>query len=234
MKIDNCMIVDDEPLARKVLEDYILLLPNLKLVAACKNAAEALAVVHQLEIDILFCDIKMPGIDGLQFMKSIQPVPKIIITSAHSEYAIEGFNMGVIDYLLKPISLERFLLSVNRVLGIKVDEVNTTTKTLQDFMFFKTGTTNERVLIDTINYIEAYGNYCKLHFVHSHKYLTVNHKISELEKTLLQKQFVRIHKSYLINKKQITKVATYHLILNTVEVPIGDSYKKDLVELLKS
>jgi two-component system LytT family response regulator len=228
------MIVDDEPLARKILEDYITLLPNLSLIASCKSAAEAIDSVHKSKIDILFCDIKMPGIDGLQLMKILQPTPKIIITSAHSEFAIEGFNIGVVDYLLKPISLERFLLAVNRAMGNKAIEVNSLKREGDDFMFFKTGNTNERVFIKNIDFIEAYGNYCKLHLIDTNKYLTVNYKISKLEQTLNQKQFIRVHRSYLINKKHITKMSSYQMTVNSSEIPIGESYKKDLLDVLKN
>ncbi len=232
MRSFRCMIVDDEPLARNVLEGYVSYLPNLELVASCKNSGEAIAVLQESKVDLIFCDIKMPGLNGLQFLKSLHHPPKMIITTAYREYAVEGFDLGVADYLLKPIPLERFVLAVNRALDIQNRNNNTDKNTQHEFMFFKTGTSSERVLLESIDHITAYGNYCKIHVSDSSRYLAVNHKISELENMLKSKEFVRVHKSYIVNRLRISKLTSTSVLVNSLAIPVGESYKKKLLETL--
>lgn len=229
----NCIIVDDEPLARKILEGYIETLPSLNLIASCKNAGEAIMEIHAHKIDLIICDLKMPGINGLQLIKSLNYIPKVIITTAYSEHAVEGFTLGVTDYLLKPIALERFLLAVNRALGKDTVQHKTTVPDFDDFVFFKTGNTNERVFLKNINYIEAYGNYSKLYLIDPKKVLLINHKISELESELKEKKFYRVHKSYIVNGQYVDKIGTGKLFLSTTEIPLGDNFKKNLHSILK-
>jgi DNA-binding LytR/AlgR family response regulator len=224
------LIVDDEPLARSVLEGYISFLPNLELVASCKNSGEAIAALQECKVDLIFCDIKMPGLNGLQFLKSLHQPPKMIITTAYREYAVDGFDLGVADYLLKPIPLERFLLAVNRALDIESKGSGTDRKTQHEFMFFKIGTSSERVFLESIDHITAYGNYCKIHVSDSNRYLAVNHKISELENMLRSKEFVRVHKSYIVNRLRISKLTSTSVYVNSLAIPVGESYKKKLIE----
>lgn len=232
MKSFKCIIVDDEPLARSVLEQYISLLPNLNLIASCKNVGDAMVVLQENKPDLIFCDIKMPGVNGLQFLRSLHQPPKMIVTSAYREYAVEGFDIGVTDYLLKPIPLERFLLAVNRALDMEAADKSIKPTDHKEFHFFKTGTTTERVFLNTIDHISAYGNYCKLHLNDGGRSLAVNYKISELEITLKPKDFLRVHKSYIANKRSITKVSSNTVFINSIEIPLGESYKKSVFELL--
>lgn len=232
MKSFSCVIVDDEPLARDVLAEYISFLPNLELVASCRNSGEAISTLQQRKVDLIFCDIKMPGVNGLQFLKSLHQPPKMIITTAYREYAIDGFDLGVADYLLKPIPLERFLLAVNRALDIDSRNKSVKSEHQQEFVFFKTGTSSERVFLHLIDHITAYGNYCKVHTTDSNKFLAVNHKISELENILKSKGFIRVHKSYLVNRVLISKLSSTTVFIKSSEIPIGESYKKNLMETL--
>ena len=234
MNTFRCIIVDDEPLARNVLEGYISYLPNLKLVASCKNSGEAISILQQHKINLIFCDIKMPGLNGLQFLKSLHQPPKMIITTAYREYAVDGFDLGVSDYLLKPIPLERFVLAVNRALDIDSRNKTLQTPFQKEFIFFKTGTSSERVFLDSIDFIEAYGNYSKLHIADTNKFLAVNHKISELESLLKPKKFIRIHKSYIVNQIAISKISSAVATINSVEIPIGESYKRNLIDVVVS
>lgn len=234
MKIYNCLIADDEPLARQVLQEYIALLPNLKLVGSCRNAGEAMAVLHNTAVDIIFCDIKMPGVNGLQFIRALQQAHKIIITTAYTEYAIEGFNIGVTDYLLKPISTERFLLAVNRAVTDVRPLPSDTEKETAEFAFFKTGVTTEKVFLNNICYIEAAGNYSKLHLNGGGKTLIVNHKISDLETDLKPKNFVRLHKSYIANVQFVQKITAQTMLVHEVTLPVGDSYKKEIAARFKN
>lgn len=230
MRSFTCMIVDDEPLARGVLEGYVAFLPNLELVASCKNSGEVIAALQNSKVDLIFCDIKMPGVNGLQFIKSLYQPPKMIITTAYREYAVEGFDLGVVDYLLKPIPLERFLLAVNRALDIDTRDKMVSPRSQQDFLFFKTGNSTERVFLDCIDYITAYGNYCKIHINDSNRYLAVNHKISELEGMLKTRQFIRVHKSYIVNLMYLSRLSTTMAYINTAEIPLGESYKKNVMD----
>jgi two-component system LytT family response regulator len=232
MRSYTCIIVDDEPLARNVLEEYISLLPNLQLQASCRNAGEAIAILQHSKTDLIFCDIKMPGVNGLQFLRSLYQPPKIIVTTAYREYAVEGFDIGVADYLLKPIPLERFLLAVNRALGIEEMNKNSNAAAAPEFAFFKTGNTTERVMLNNIDYITAYGNYCKIHLPDSKRVLAVNYKISELETLLKTKKFIRVHKSYIVNQQHVSKLSSATVFVNSAELPIGESYKKSVFELL--
>ncbi len=234
MKIYNCLIADDEPLARQVLQEYIALLPNLKLVGSCRNAGEAMALLHNTAVDIIFCDIKMPGVNGLQFIRSLQQAHKIIITTAYTEYAVEGFNIGVTDYLLKPISTERFLLAVNRAVTDVRPLQDDNEKENNEFTFFKTGVTTEKVFLNNIYYIEAAGNYSKLHLTGSGKTLIVNHKISDLETDLKPKNFVRLHKSYIANVQFVQKITAQTILVQEVTLPVGDSYKKEIAARFKN
>lgn len=232
IKLFYCLIVDDEPLARNVLEEYISLLPNIELVASCKKASDAIVVLQQKKIDLIFCDIKMPGINGLQFLKSLTQNPKIIITTAYREYAVDGFDIGVADYLLKPISIERFLLSVNRALY--GDSINNKRADEQDYFFFKTGNVTERVYLNHIDYIIAYGNYSKIHFADSNRFIAVNYKISELEAILKSSNFTRVHKSYVVNQKHVSKLSSTNVTVTSIDVPLGESYKKTVFEIFNN
>ncbi len=234
MRVYNCIVVDDEPLARKVLEDYTGMLPGLKMVAMCKNAGEAIAAFHQCQIDIVFCDIEMPGINGLQLISSLSYTPKVIITSAYSEYAVTGFTLGVTDYLLKPIALDRFLLAVNRAMG-HIGQLPASEATLpaNEFVFFKTSTSSERVYLSNIDYIEACGNYSRLHLLDTDRKLLVNHKISGLDTELGLKHFVRVHKSYIVNQEYVSKVSSSTVFLGKTEIPIGESFKKAFLDLIQ-
>jgi DNA-binding LytR/AlgR family response regulator len=144
---------------------------------------------------------------------------------------VDGFDLGVSDYLLKPIPLERFVLAVNRALDIDSRNKILQSPLPKEFMFFKTGTSSERVFLDSIDFIEAYGNYCKIHIADSNKFLAVNHKISELENLLKPKKFIRIHKSYIVNQIAISKISSAVAIINAIEIPIGESYKKNLTDI---
>lgn len=228
MTVVNCILVDDEPLARNVLESYIRQYPQLKLLGICRNAAEALVILNKTKVDLIFCDIQMPGLNGLEFLSSLKHLPKVIITSAYRDYAIEGFQIGVVDYLLKPFSMERFSLAMNRAIGDAAKQSSIGKHEADPgFLFFKVGNSIEKVIFQDICFVEAYGNYCKLFFKDNEKFLIVNSKISDLEKELDSRNFIRIHKSYLVNSIHIQKVATNRVLIKEQSLPVSDSYKKN-------
>ncbi len=231
MKILRCIIADDEPIARQILENYIQEIPNLELAASCKNAFEALGILEEEEVDVLFLDINMPKLSGLSLLKTMQRQPKVVITTAYSEYAVEGFELSVTDYLLKPFSLERFLQAVSKVrqqLSLS-QPVLTAEKTAASStsIFVKSDKKIVKLDFDAINHIEAYGNYIK---VFTDTMTLVPHTLSDfLEK--LPDDFVRIHKSFVINFNQLKLIDGNQIVLaNNSKLPIGKSYRKVVLD----
>lgn len=229
MKKLNCIIADDEPIARQILENYIDALPYLNLVASCKNAFEVLGILQEKEIDILFLDINMPKLSGLSLLKTLQKRPNVIITTAYPEYAIEGFELSVTDYLVKPFSLERFMQAVQKV--NKKAVIKTTTviqeKETTNSIFVKSDKKIIKLNFDEIYYAEAYGNYVK---IYADKMILTPQTLSDFLNKLT-KDFIRIHKSFIINFKHLKMIDGNQVILqNDAKLPIGKSYKKELLE----
>ena len=229
MKKLNCIIADDEPIARQILENYIDALPYLNLVASCKNAFEVLGILQEKEIDILFLDINMPKLSGLSLLKTLQKRPNVIITTAYPEYAIEGFELSVTDYLVKPFSLERFMQAVQKV--NKKAVIKTTTviqeKETTNSIFVKSDKKIIKLNFDEIYYAEAYGNYVK---IFADKMILTPQTLSDFLNKLT-KDFIRIHKSFIINFKHLKMIDGNQVILqNDAKLPIGKSYKKELLE----
>ncbi|MEL0642920.1 LytTR family DNA-binding domain-containing protein [Olleya sp. Ti.3.14] len=230
MKNLQCIIADDEPIARQILENYIQSIPNLEIIASCKNAFEVLEIVQTKTVDILFLDINMPKLSGLSLLKTMQQKPSVIITTAYPEYAIEGFELSVTDYLLKPFSLERFLQAVNKVPQKEVSKPETTTVPKQEIpqsIFVKSDKKIIKIDFDQINHIEAYGNYIKI-FTDT-MILTPQTLTEFLEK--LPNHFIRIHKSCIINFNQLKLIDGNQVVLqNNTKLPIGKSYRKSVLD----
>ena len=229
MKKLNCIIADDEPIARQILENYVDAIPYLNLVASCKNAFEVLEILQEKEIDILFLDINMPKLSGLSLLKTLQKRPNVIITTAYPEYAIEGFELSVTDYLVKPFSLERFMQAVQKV--NKKAVIKTTTviqeKETTNSIFVKSDKKIIKLNFDEIYYAEAYGNYVK---IYADKMILTPQTLSDFLNKLT-KDFIRIHKSFIINFKHLKMIDGNQVILqNDAKLPIGKSYKKELLE----
>jgi DNA-binding LytR/AlgR family response regulator len=235
MKI-KCLIVDDEPLAQSILQKYISSLPSLELVKVCNNALEALAYLHQHSVDLMFLDIKMPEISGLDMLKTITEPPKVIITTAHSEYAMEGYEYSVVDYLLKPFSFERFLKAVNKVIQkeekLSRAEPNLTETAQTDCIFLKVDKTHQKVKCSEILYIEGYGNFIKV-FLENNKMILVAETMTNIEKRLPDTLFIRIHKSYIVSIQKITQIGSHELKIGNKSIPIGSLYKMKAEEVLK-
>jgi two-component system, LytTR family, response regulator len=222
----NCIIADDEPLARVVLEKYVALIPHLHLVKSCQNAFEVLETIREHEkIDILFLDIKMPELTGLQLIGSLEHKPKVIMTTAYSEFAIDAYDLGVEDYLMKPIAFDRFVKAVNRVTEVsKSDVVNdVTTDKTENFIFFKSDRTFHKVFLKDIIYIEAYGNFIKVKTLKNT--LIVADKISGIEQKLDSSKFMRVHKSYIVATQHIEKITGNTIYTTDGTVQIGESYR---------
>ena len=222
----RCLIADDEPIARQILENYIDEIPNLELVASCKNAFEVIAFSEEQQVDLWFLDINMPKLSGLSLLKTMQQKPAVIITTAYPEYALEGFELSVTDYLLKPFSLERFLqafLKVQHNLKDQNETLSTRKEIETKSLFIKSDKKIIKVMPNSINHIEAYGNYIKV-FTDT-MILTPQTLTLFLEK--LPDNFLRIHKSFVINFNAIKLIEGNQIVLqNGTKLPIGKSYRK--------
>ena len=236
MKI-NCLIVDDEPIAQQILGKYILQIEALQLVGKANNAFEALNILHQEKIDILFLDIKMPSLSGLDMLKTLQNPPKVILTTAFSEYGVESYEYGIIDYLLKPIAFERFLKSVNKILIPKSEELSTggienRAEIEPAFIFFKADKKIHKYHFADILFIEGSGNYVKIH-TQNEKPLMVLDKLTELQEKLPAKQFIRVHKSFIIKISHIHKIEGNMINLKDKVIPISATFKPNLEGLIQ-
>ncbi|MEM6684186.1 MAG: response regulator transcription factor [Bacteroidota bacterium] len=223
----QCIIIDDEPSSQKVLEVFIEKVPSLQLIAKCNNATEALATLrNQPTIDVLFLDINMPNISGLSFYKSLKNAPAVIFTTAYAEYAVAGFEVNAIDYLLKPFSFDRFLTAVNKAFDtLKIDNTPT-----EEVIYVKENKTLHKVVLKDILYIEALGDYVKIHTENTT--IITNSTFSNMLQQLPQLYFVRVHKSFAIHLQKLNSVSGNQILLNNVKIPIGQTYKADFMKLL--
>ncbi|MCE2731785.1 MAG: LytTR family DNA-binding domain-containing protein [Flammeovirgaceae bacterium] len=237
MKI-RCLIVDDEPIAQQILENFVKHVQSLECVGTCQNAFDALKILHSEKIDLLFLDIKMPSFSGLDLLKSLTHPPKVILTTAFSEFAVESYEYGVSDYLLKPISFDRFLKAVNKVLlpgHVTFQTQNTVENSgnQPDFIFLKADKKIHKIQHQNIIYIEGSGNYIKV-YRQSEPMLMVLEKLSDLENKLPQTLFVRVHKSYLVNLSHIAQMEGNMLKVGNASIPVSASYKERLEKILNN
>jgi DNA-binding LytR/AlgR family response regulator len=230
----KCIVVDDEPLALSVLEKYISSLSSLELLKKCTNALEAMAFLHENQIDLMFLDIKMPQVTGLEFLKTLTHPPEVILTTAYSEYALEGYEYSVVDYLLKPFSFERFLKAVNKVImkkNVETKQISTSeNKTYEDFIFLKADKIDHRIPFSDIIYIEGYGNYIKV-FIKD-KMLLVSETMTTIEKNLPVNLFVRVHKSFIVSIAKIQQIEGNMIRIGKNCIPIGNFYKMNVEKIL--
>jgi DNA-binding LytR/AlgR family response regulator len=228
--------VDDEPIAQEILEKYINQIDTLHLVSKCNNAFEALNTLHQEHIDILFLDIKMPSLSGLEMLKTLHNPPKVILTTAFSEFGVESYEYGIVDYLLKPISFERFLKAVNKIVipkstNLEKEENDEKLSSDPTFIFFKADKKIHKYYFSEILFIEGSGNYVKIH-TKNDKPLMVLDKLIELYDKLPQKNFIRVHKSFIVNVSHIQKIEGKMLKIQDKSIPISATYKQKLEGLI--
>lgn len=227
----NCLVVDDEPIAQNILKGFIKDTPGLELLKVCNNAMEALQAIQEKEIDILFLDIEMPKINGLNFLRTLSNPPSTIITTAYRQFAIEGFELNVVDYLLKPFSFERFLKAVNRITHNRAFTPTGDSKGDKSFMYFRVDRKNVKVKYDEIIYIEGLSNYVKIYL--KNKNLVVYHKLIDLENLLPDDQFARIHRSYIIAVDKIKAYGKDYVEIGDQQLSIGKSYRDEFFRNLK-
>lgn len=234
----RALIIDDEPLAHKIILEYASATPYLEIVGQCHLATEALLFLQQYEVDLIFLDIQMPKLKGLDFLRTLAHKPTVIITSAYEEYALESFELAVCDYLLKPFRFDRFLKAVNRALEIKqmqtsagqVDESATLSDSSPRQLFIKSDKRMIQLDISDIHYLESYGNYVKVWL--AEEFHLTPRTLSSFEEQML-KDFHRIHKSFIINKKQIDYIEGNQVMMkNRRLIPIGKNHRQDVKGLI--
>lgn len=218
----KCIIVDDEPPAIRVLKKYIQTIPQLELSASCRNAFEALNHLSQEKVDLIFLDIHMPKLIGTEFLKSLSYPPKIIFTTAHKDFAVEAFELDAVDYLLKPISFERFLKAVNKVIQINYPLPETPASNIS-FVYFRADRKMVKVFLNEILYIESYRDYVTIHMENSRE-LRVKLTLNHVEGMLPGNQFLRIHRSYIVSINKISAFTKNDIEIGRTEIPIGKSF----------
>jgi len=234
------MIIDDEPIAHRIIEEYCTNLPHFKLVNHSYNALEAMQFLATNSVDFMFLDINMPKLSGFDFLKTLTIKPKVIVTTAYEEFALEGFELNVSDYLLKPFSFERFLKAVNKITAENTPVLNehqavsnslNNIDALSQRIFIKGDKAHHQIALNDIFYIEACGNYC-LVYCRDGKIVT-HQKISQFEKDLPQSLFMRVHKSFIVAKSKVNSVSSAQLEISNSKIPVGQTYKKTVMEFIK-
>lgn len=229
----RCLIVDDEELARRLLVNHLSQLDDFEIVAVCESAIEANKILKEHPIDLLFLDIEMPVLNGVDFFKNLIQQPSVIFTTAYRDYAVEGFEVDAIDYLLKPITFARFFKAVEKFKS-QIQPQNSKdhpSSAKDEFIFIRKDRKQIKVHFEAILYIESLKDYIKIHTkdtIH-----TIKYGISAFYK-LLDQRFLRTHRSYIVNSEYITAYTLYDIELNDIEVPIGESYRKKVEHYLKT
>ena len=222
-------IIDDEPIAHRIIEGYCQNLPYLQKVGNCYNAFEAMQLLNQSPVDLIFLDINMPKLSGFDLLKSMTAPPATIVTSAHQEFALEGYELNISDYLLKPFSFPRFLKAINKAIEVKTPEVSAPSTPKENTHFFIKGDKKmHQVPVDTILFIEAYGNYTKIYL--ELEMIVSHEKISSLELVLPIADFLRVHKSFIVATKKISTIEGNRLAIQEHLIPIGQTYKNSLMK----
>lgn len=229
-KLINCIIVDDEPVAREILENHLGKIAGIHIVGSCKNAVEAFNLINLHTIDLVFLDINMPEISGLSFARSINKNIKIIFTTAYREYAIDGFDLRAVDYLLKPISFERIFQAINKYKNENLPLNLETTQDLplekNEFIFVKSDRKMIKINFVEVYYIESLADYLKIHL--RDKTIITRETITSIEAKLPKRDFLRIHRSYIISINKIESFTNEFVEINKKAIPISRSYKNDV------
>jgi DNA-binding LytR/AlgR family response regulator len=228
------LIIDDEYIAHDIIKGYCDLLPNMQLMKNCYDAIEAIEYLNNNTVDLIFLDLNMPKLKGFEFLKTLRFPPKVIVTTAYSEFAIEGYELNVSDYLLKPFSFERFLKAINKTVSATsktttaiVHQKDTVSKSI----FLRTNNKYIQVTLDTIQYIEAAGNYSKV--ITMTESILIREKISDVLELLNDLDFIQVHKSFAVSKKHIKSIEGNRIFISETIIPIGKTYKVNIIPLLK-
>ncbi len=229
----SCLIVDDESVARAIIASHLSHFPHVDIKGNCSSALEAFDLISRYDIDLIFLDINMPEISGISFAKSINPNIKIIFTTAYRDYAVEGFELRAVDYLLKPISLERLERALNTFESSSSISLKTkvTASDIANFMFVRSDRKMIKIDYDHIIYIESYSDYLKIHL--KEQTIVTRETISAIEAKLPKHRFLRIHRSYVISVQHIESFTNEYIVISEKSLPISRSYKKEVLKHLE-
>jgi two-component system LytT family response regulator len=230
----QCIIVDDEPVAREILETHLAKIDKIRIVASCKNAVEAFSAINQYNVELIFLDINMPEISGLSFAKSINKNSKIIFTTAYREYAVEGFDLQAVDYLLKPISFERLLQALNKYLSentiVSQYETRQIEEEKSDYFFVRSDRKMIKISFPEILFIESLSDYLKIQL--KDKSVVTRETITNIETKLPQDDFIRIHRSFIVAKAAIESFTSEYIEIGKKQLPVSRSFKNEVLEKL--
>jgi len=226
------LIIDDEFIAHDIIKGYTELMPNLEWSKSCFNALEAIAFLRDQHVDLIFLDLNLPKLKGFEFLRTLTTPPQIIVTTAYQEYALEGYELNIKDYLLKPFSFERFIKAINKVESTVVEEVKIKTQTTEDSIFLYSNKTHIQIKINDLLYVEAAGNYCKV--VTIDKSISVREKISSLNKQFPRQKFTQVHKSFIVANQHVDKIEGNRIHIGDSEIPIGKMFKLNIAKILKT
>lgn len=236
----RCLIIDDEPLAVRLVSTYCSQVPELEVVATCGSAIDAFAVLRQQRIDLLFLDIKMPRLLGTDFLRSLSDPPKVILITAYREYALDGYELDIVDYLLKPVSFIRFMKAVEKAGRLISQEWSLAGRgavegegSKEPFLYFRINKEMVKVLLGEILFLESRKEYVML-YLEGNKNLLVKQSISSLEKLLSPHRFIRVHRSFMVTKEKISAYNATRLRIGGHDIPVGRFYKHNIEELLRS
>jgi DNA-binding LytR/AlgR family response regulator len=229
----HCIAVDDEKLVLDLLVDNISQVPYLHLVKACKNAMEAIEVLSREQIDLIFLDIQMPKLGGLQLLQTLQQPPMIILVTAYESYALEGYNFNVVDYLLKPVSFERFLKACNKAKKLFDLESDGTSQPSSDHLFVNVEYTLVKILFSDILFVEGLKDYLKIHLASTPTPVLTKMSLKAMEEKLASGKFLRVHKSFIVSMDKVTIIKRDFVCIGDQEVPVSDFYKENLTRLTK-
>ncbi|MCS3798128.1 LytR/AlgR family response regulator transcription factor [Niastella sp. OAS944] len=233
----RCLIIDDEPPAREIIRRYVQEIPTLQLMGECANAIQALTSLQQHPVDLLFLDIRMPQLNGTDFIKTLKNPPKVIITTAFSEYALEGYELDVVDYLMKPIRFDRFLKAVNKAYPLAgsahtlkpVVSTVTEEKKNESFVYFRADRKMVKVMLDDILYIESMKDYIKVYTIHG--VIITKQSISSVEAMLPEKLFVRTHRSFIVSINKIKSFTNELVEVDKTDIPIGKLFRNGVMKV---
>ena len=232
MKI-NCLIIDDEPWALDLMEDFIQKIPYLKLVARCEGPMAARPYFDKEEIDLVFLDIRMPDLSGIQFLKTLPRKPSVIFVTAYNEFAVEGFEMDAIDYLLKPVPFDRFVGAVSKAYEyISYRKNNRQVNANEDFIFIKTSHKIQKIFYEDIIYLEGLKDYTRIHLSGSRKPIVTLQSLKYFESRLPSTNFIRIHRSYIVSLRKLDTVSRKTVFLGETELPCSEHYRNILYTLI--
>lgn len=233
----KCLIVDDEPLATEVIKTHLSKFEDFELVGVCHDAFEAMNFLRQNKVELMFLDINMPEMKGTDFLKNFPNPPKVIFTTAYREYALESYELNAVDYLLKPVPFERFMQAINKFIELKSGNTgnditfHSKRKKEEGFIYVREKNQVHKILTANIQYIESLSDYVKIYS--GGKALTIRHTITALEKLLPTDEFIRTHRSFIVNLQQITSFTAHSVFIGEKELPIGPVYRNEVFKALK-